>query len=683
MKKNAEVIVNRRRLTALLAAFALFFGIYAVRLFEIQIMDGDYYAAAAFRNTGTTVSVAAARGEILDRYMQPLAVNRTTYAVMFDYNYFPKNNADQQALRNELLLALTKQLSEADESWNDTLPISRTAPYTFEADRETSVEKLKTTLRLAEYATADNCMAALSELYGLSGYTAEEQRRIAGVQYEISIRDFSAKNAFCFSDDVSKDTATAIEENSRTFVGVDIQTKPVREYVSGTVGCHFIGQVGPIYAGEYSKLKEKGYALNDTVGRDGIEAAMEDNLRGKTGTKSIIKNAAGEILEEYESEAAVPGDTVILTIDSKLQAATQNALKTVITELKSRPKGQTGQDVVSGAAVLQDVRDGGILALASYPDFDLSTYSKNFQALNQDKSRPLFNRATNGTFVVGSTFKPAVATAALAEGIITGSTKINCVKKYTYYRDYQPSCLHRDGPINVGRALCVSCNYFFYDVSRRLGITKMNRYCKLFGFGEKTGIEIGEKQGILAGPEEREKRGGTWHPGDTLSAGIGQSDNLFTPLQLAAYTMTLANNGVRYKSHLVYSILSYDGSTETVVKPEVAAKIDVPDSVWETVKAGMYEAANSPSGTVYRFFKDADYTIAGKSGTAQTGIKGATDHSLLIVYAPAESPEVALSVLIERGGGSSSKDVARLILDAYFENKTTDESTDTIGSLLP
>lgn len=686
MKNKQESAVSGRRLIALFAVMVIALGIYAVRLFQIQIIDGEYYVKAAFKNTATSVSIAAARGEILDRYMQPLAVNRTTYSVIFDYNYFPKGSygEEQRAQQNEIILALTELLSAADETWNDTLPISTEEPYAFEADRDDSVTMLKSTLRMADYATAENCMDELVKLYALEGYPKEQQRRIAGVQYEISIRAFSAKNAFYFSDDVSKETATAIKENSRTFVGVDIQTTPVREWVSGEVACHLIGTVGPIYANEYQALKEKGYALNDTVGKDGIELAMEDALRGQTGTRTIVKNSSGEIVEEYESEPAVPGDTVILTLDSQLQATAQDALEAVIEDLKTQPDDVKGHDVISGSVVMLDVNNGGVLVGASYPDFNLSTFKQDYVKLSQDTARkPLFNRAFNGSFACGSVFKPAVATAALAENIITGSTLINCTKKYTYYKDYQPSCLHRDGKINVSRALCVSCNYFFFDVSRQLGITKMNEYCTLFGLGQKTGVEIGEAVGILAGPADRESKGGVWNPGDTLSAGIGQSDNMVTPLQLAAYTMAIANEGTRYKTHLVYSVVSYDGTSETVVQPEVLSEVKVADSVWETIKAGMYEAANSKDGTVYRFFKDADYTIAGKSGTAQTGIKDASDHSVLIAYAPADKPEVALAVLIERGGSNSSKEVARQVLDAYFEAKETDASKDQMGVLLP
>lgn len=683
--KHREEAFNGKRLTALFAVLAIIIGVYAIRLFQIQIVEGEYYTKAAFKNTTTSVSIAAARGEILDRYMQPLAVNRTTYSVIFDYNYFPKGAYDEaeRARQNEIILELTALLEAAGESWNDTLPISRELPYTFEEEREDSIAMLRSTLRMADYATPANCMEELIKLYALERYTPEEQRRIAGVQYEISIRAFSAKNAFYFSEDVSKETATAIKENSRTFVGVDIQTTPVREWVSGKVACHLIGTVGPIYANEYQELKEKGYALNDTVGKDGIELAMEDSLRGKTGTRSIVKNSKGEIVEEYESQAAVPGNSVILTIDSKLQATAQNAMEEIVEDLKKQPDSVKGHDVISASAVMLDINNGGILVGASYPDFNLSTFKQDYAALSQDsKGKPLFNRAFNGSFACGSVFKPAVAVAALAEGVIQSGSRINCTKKYTYYADYQPSCLHRDGNIEVTRALCVSCNYFFFDISRRLGITKMNEYCTLFGLGQKTGVEIGEASGILAGPADRESKGGVWNPGDTLSAGIGQSDNMVTPLQLAAYTMAIANEGTRYKTHLVYSILSYDGTKETVVQPEVLSEVKVNQNVWKTIKEGMYEAANSPDGTVYRFFKDAPYTIAGKSGTAQTGIKGASDHSVLIAYAPADKPEVALAVLVERGGGSASKDIARKIFDAYFDAKTTDVSKDEVGVLL-
>lgn len=658
------------------------FAVFAVALFRIQIVRGGYYAEKADKNTTTLISVPASRGEILDKNLLPIAINRTTYAVIFDYNYFPTGTSEEsQKAQNDCLLRLVALLTETGEEWNDSLPISDGKPYTFDAERENSVKILKSKLRMASYATADNCMAEMIELYCLKDYTEKEQRILAGIRYEMTVKEFAVRNPYTFASDISRSTMYRILENSAQYPGVDIDTVPVREYVSGDTAAHLIGTVGPIYAEEYATLKDKGYAMNDEVGKSGIESAFESFLRGEAGTRSLIKDKSGTVLDEKETKAPLPGDSVVLTIDTNLQKVAQTALADKVAELRAKSTSTTnGHDVKSGSVVVLDVKTGGTLTCATWPSYDLSTYSENYNELVNDPDNPLFNRALNGAFACGSTMKPGIALAALTEGNIGAGTALSCSGVYRYYDDYQPRCMGVHGNLSVVTALSKSCNLFFYDVGRQLGADVMLNYCRQFGFGSKTGIEIGESSGLLVTPEYKKSVGGIWTAGDNLQLAIGQN-GLYTPMQLAAYAMMIANDGVRYKTHLVHSIRSYDGTTETVTKPEIAASATWSKTAIDTVRKGMIEVVKS--GTAYSSFGTAPYTIAAKTGTAQTGIKGQSDHGVFIAYAPVENPEIAIAVVMERGTSSASAGVARKVVDAYFASKTAGEGPTPNEVLLP
>ncbi len=678
-----------RRLIALVLLFVSVFLVFAVRLYRIQITEHEFYREQARGGATLTLPVSASRGEVLDRDLTPLVVNATAYAVVLDYNYFPTGEDEEARTRqNRVILALTDLLSAQGESWNDTLPIGTTAPYTFLEERETSVAALKRKLRLADYATADNCMAALCRRYRLEGYTPLEQRLLAGVQYEMEVRKFSAFTPYVFSAAVSKETSYLISENTTAFAGVEIQTTARRDYVAGRTAAHMLGTVGPIYAEEYAALREQGYALNDTLGKSGVEAAFESVLRGTAGQRVLVKDADGVVIDAYEQTAPVPGDTVVLTLDAALQTAAQQALAEKVAEMRELPAKSggkflnNGHDIASGSVVVLDVTNGGVLTAASWPDYDLSTYTEDYADLLADPDKPLFNRALNGAFACGSTMKPGVAMAALNEGVITPDNTVTC--HYTYDRFSAGGlvlhCMGRHGRIGTVTALQKSCNIFFYEVGLELGIDTMNRYSSQFGLGEKTGIEIGEIRGVLAGPAHSSSVGKTWMPGDTAGAAIGQSDNLFTPIQLAAYAMTLANDGVRYKTHLLHGLLGYDGTLKSDYEPQIEAQLTLSDDAIDTVRQGMI--AVGTSGTAASYFRHANYTVACKTGTAQVG-GNHSDHGVFIAYAPAEDPQVAVAVVMENGTSKASASVARQVLDAYFNAAGEGVADAPFGELLP
>lgn len=679
--------ISRRRGFVLVLTVLFIFSLYGMRLFQIQLVEGEEYAAMTSKAYEVRIGVPATRGEILDRYLRPIAVNQASYAVICDQNYFPRTDASQQKEANDIVLALTRLLGEAGESWNDTLPITRKKPYEFEKERDGDIAALKSRIEMADYATAENCMAELIRLYDLSGYSDEEQRIIAGVRNEMTLREFTPLNAYTFASGISRETMYKLTENNDKFPGVDVQAMPVREYVKGDVAAHLIGTVGFIFADEYKELKEKGYALNDKVGKSGIEAAMEDSLRGVNGARTLVKDAKGTILQETETKATVPGKSVVLTLDTELQAAAQKALDDKIKALRTRPATSggrfvnNGHDVQSGAVVVLDVKNGGVLTCASWPSFDLSSYGEKYTELMNDPDKPLFNRALNGSFMFGSTAKPMVAMAALMTNRITPSTHIFCSRVYKHYQDYQPRCLGYHSSTDLVKALTVSCNYYFYETGFLTGIDAINEYCALFGLGQRTGVEIGESTGYLDGPEARQARGQIWTGGDTLRAAIGQASNV-TPIQLAAYAMTLANDGLRYKTHLVHSVRSYDGAEETLVEPEVASQVALSQEAVDVVRRGMLGVTQGAGGTATGVFRGAKYTVAGKTGTAQIALNK-SDNGVFIGYAPADNPEVAVAVVLEQGTSRPSTEVARVVLDAYFSSKAEGLAPTPAGVLLP
>ena len=682
LKDNRGSQLRPRRMMALLLIIVMVLGIFSVRLFQIQIVQGDEYANFV-KNTSyrTSVSVAASRGEIVDCNQVPLVSNRTSYAVVLDYNYFPHGSSEEKYReQNECLLALTEILGKEEEQWNDTLPISVEAPYTFEEGRESGIARLKTSLRMASYATAEQCVQQMVKNYYLSDYSEKEQRILAGIHYEMAAAGFSAKVTYTFAGNVSETTMYRIVENNREFPGVDVTTVAVREYVGGTTACHIIGTVGPIYAEEYASLKEKGYSYNDILGKSGIEAAAESYLRGTAGTRVLVKNAQGVVISEEETVAPIPGQTVVLSIDSIVQQKAQDVLADTIADLRANGEEGKGKDIKSGSVVMLDVTNGGVLTCASWPDYDLSTYTLNYNELVQDPDKPLFNRALNGSFACGSVFKPGIALAAITDGFIAANETMVCTHTYEYYApSYTPKCMGYHGKLSVITALEKSCNFFFYDVGRLMGSSIFD-YLSLYGFGQKTGVEIGESSGIQHTPDSLRASGGTWVAGDYLQLAIGQRGS-YTPIQLAAYAMMIANNGVRYKTHFIKAVRSYDNSTETVIPAEVAAKVVWSKEAMEQVKKGMI--AVGKTGTAKTAFADAPYTVACKTGTAQTGVAGASDHGTFIAYAPADNPEVAISVVLENGNSAAAAMVARQVLDAYFEGKAAGEAPTPGGVLIP
>ena len=390
---------------------------------------------------------------------------------------------------------------------------------------------------------------------------------------------FSIENPITIADDVSDATVAAIKENKVDYAGADVKAVSYREYADSTLAPHILGTIRKINAEEYAELKDSGYSITDSIGESGIESAMESELRGTPGELTITIDADGNISEEV-TKNPIQGNTIVLTIDKDLQRLAQQKLEETCNEVSIRDS--------AGAVVVENVTNGEILAAATYPTYDLMDYYSDYSSLAKNSRRPLFNRFALGTYAPGSTFKPMMACAALEEGVIGEDTTFRCSGVFQYF-DITFHCLENraHGNENVKRALRDSCNIFFYNCADRLGISKMNEYASMFGLGEKTGVEISEAAGVLAGPASAEKYNKTWQMGDTIQSGIGQSDNLFTPLQLSNYCATVANGGKRYELHFVKSIINTATGSINETGATVAEDLPISDNTFRIVREGM------------------------------------------------------------------------------------------------
>ena len=658
---------------------AVFFVLIFTRLFSLQIKSGKQYRSVSDARLSLSVPVIAPRGEITDRYGRPFVTNRTGYFVVLE-----KINETNQE-RNESILNILKLLTEKGSTaeYEDILPISFDSPFRFRFPKEDQnhaeqEKRFKNENGFDESSTATDIINGLCEKYKIDDeYTNKEKRLIAGARYSMEKNGFSVSSPYTLAEDVDIETVTKIKEHADLFPGVAVHEQPVREYLYPETATHILGRVGKISSDEYEQLKNDGYGRNDYIGKQGAEKAFEQYLRGTDGVSSVERQIDGESTNFIESVDPVPGNSVILTLDLDLQLAAEESLKKAVDSTKSSSSSKNG-----GAVVAVDVNSGEILATASYPTYDITQFSEKYNEMAEDKSNPMFNRAFAGLYEPGSTFKPISTIAAIDSGVLEPDEKIETKGEYKYLdRTFKCNIFRTKGlthgTINVSEAIGVSCNYFFYEVGRRTGIEKIAETAEKFGLGDLTGVELSgeEAKGRIATPENREKSGEKWYPGDVLQAAIGQSDNLFTPLALANYTAALANGGTTYKTKLLKAVKSE--TDETIIKsttPEIKQLAGASKEALTAVKDGMLKVTE-PGGTAYSVFSDFPVSVAGKTGSAQ--VSGGTN-GLFICYAPAENPQIAVSVALENGGsGTLAASVARDVLDGYFSKPENNDSKKT------
>ncbi|MGN0677329.1 MAG: peptidoglycan D,D-transpeptidase FtsI family protein, partial [Ruminococcus sp.] len=539
--------------------FVLIMGILgAMRLMKIQVVtdnNTDTVSPVSERNLITyTQSSKATRGDIIDCFGKPIVQNTIVYNIVLEKAFFPDENQEG----NRILLDIYNLLKEKSYDIELSLPISRTTPYKF-TGKEDDELKLKDRIKLNSYATAENCIDKFISDYEISDkYSQQEKWIISAMRYELSVKDFALNNDFILAENVSEDIIIEAKAKSITLKGIDIRESSERKIIQGNVLPHEIGTVGPIYAEEYEELSQKGYAMNDVVGKSGIESVMEETLRGQNGVEEItVSNNA--VVDSKVITPVQNGQTVKLTVDSKYQQKLQNILDNFLDSYG----GYNGYSSDCGALVVLDAKTGAVRGMATAPTYDLNDYLNDYNSVLNAENTPLINRATDGLYRPGSTFKTITATGGLNEGIIDGDTYFYCGHTMTYY-DMPFNCTGYHDYISVSRAITVSCNIFFYETAKRLTIDGIVKYENLYGLGQNTGIETGDSAGYIASPENYNELGLTMYAGDVIQTGIGQGEMGITPLQLACVANTIANEGVRYRPYLVEGI--YDSATGECVK---------------------------------------------------------------------------------------------------------------------
>ena len=656
MMKNPHP--SRSRLYVLAAALGLMMLLFLIALYDAQILHGSENRAKSIASNATWQQVEASRGILTARNGKVLVSNRLAYTLTFDKTAF----ADDDAL-NDAIWQLIQLCQETDTVWVDTLPIAQTSPYLYLASRnEESFWNYLADNKLSPSLPSRQLLGELRTLFHIdSSYTEAQARLIAGVRYELRSR-----SSYVFAEDVSTELISRITDGD--FPGVTTGQDSLREY-NTTYAAHILGRISRIYAENWPEYRDKGYSMDALVGESGVEKAFEDWLQGENGTRIITTDDKGKITGEFFKTEPKPGGTVALTLDLDLQAATEDALASTIESMIDKDSDQRG-----GAAAVVKVGSGEVLAIASYPSYDPATFAQSYNQLLADERLPMFNRAVNGTYAPGSTFKMNTAVAALESGIITPSSTIQDKGVYTFYEYPQPWCWvwplgYTHGRVNVSDAITVSCNYFFYEVGRLTGIQTINDYAKQFGLGSSTGIEIGDSTGALASPEYAEAHDLEWTDGQTLTAAIGQSYNLFTPLQLANYIATLVGNGEHYQAHLLKSVKSYDNSRLLYVYDEPPLNtVEMSESTINAITKGMHDLT---TGSLAGAFDKCVVSAGAKTGSAQVGTEIA--NGVFVAYAPYENPEIAVAIVIEKGGaGAALASTAVEIINAYYADHMAD-----------
>ena len=678
MNQNERKTVLRRMLL-LIAVACVIMGLYAMRLIFLQLVNGDDFKAKATNTTDYNFTVTAARGDIVDSAGRRIATTATSYNVVLNKLLMGDRDLDT------MLQQIVELLRENGESWNDTLLIGQpdaAGRYAFTDDDSSASDQkqladMKETLGLQQYATADDVMEMLVEKNELQGFSLEWQRVLAGIHYEMDRQAFSNVNNFVMAENVSAATVATIKEHSLQLPGVEIVETSARSYDQSDIIPAVLGRVGKITAEKWKvtdsngqvtyPLREKGYNMNDVLGISGLESVYEDELRGKDGVETITRNSDGVIVDTRLTTVPEPGHTVQLTIDSNFQRAVDKALAENI-DMINRVYNTGTMKAAAGAVVVLDVKDGSVMAASNYPSYDQNLYASNYSEYSSDPSLPLFNRALQGLYTPGSTFKPAVAVAALDSGLINQYSTVYCNGVYNYFKDYHPRCTRHghSGNIDVVTAIKWSCNVFFYDVGRRLTSDVYDAYAYKLGLGQRTGVEVSEALGRLT-----TKNDSNYTASLDVQAAIGQGNTVVTPIQLATYAATLANNGTRYRTHFVKAILDTNtGEVLSETKPEVMDIIEGTGNTFELVRQGMKQVPSTINGKISSY----PVPIACKTGTPQRSETYASGkhylNAMMVAYLPADDPQIAIGITIEYGGyGARTGDLVVDIANAYFALK--------------
>lgn len=652
--------------------------VFLIRLFNLQIINGSEYRTLSQNKMMRTTASVAARGNIYDRNGVVLASSKIGYDVVI------YDTGETYESLNEILLKVSNIIEINKDKVVSNLPMTING---FEFVSDSAKTRFLDTYDFEENITYEEAFAKLCEKYKIKeDLSTAEKLKILNLRYEIARNGYSLFTYVTIANNVSYETMAYIEEIKTELGGVTVLASPKRYYNYGESLAHVLGYVSSISADEYASLKSEGYSQNSIIGKTGLESFLEQYLKGENGVVRTEINATGTASYEYVYKQAVSGKDVTLTIDYRLQKIAEEALEKQIKALQNETDGKY-TDASAGAVVITNVKTGEVLALVSYPSYDPNLFISgisysDWKNINEDPNIPMFNRATQGTYSPGSTFKMISAIAGLETGKITATELIEDTGVYPY--SYNPVCwIYTDynrthGLVNVADAIKVSCNCYFYEVGRRVGIKTLVEYAMMFGLNKKTGIELTETTGTIAGTQDVD-----WYLGDTLSAAIGQSYNSFTPVELVNYIATLANGGTLNRLTLIKSIgegadavedeeLNEYIETKTGVEME-QTQLDFKEGTLETVLSGMERSSMESGGGTYYIFGNNNVEVAGKTGTAEVGT--GSSNALFGGYAPVSNPDIAIVVVIEHGGsGLNAANVAKDIVNEYYNIKKQESS---------
>ncbi|MFA6309088.1 MAG: penicillin-binding transpeptidase domain-containing protein [Clostridia bacterium] len=688
------------RYNILIAVFIIIGVLFSLRLANLQIINGSYYDQASKNGLATEEKIPALRGNILDRNGETIASNRVGSTVSMIRANITK------AKLNAMLLNLDKLFADNGDSYFNSFdkvisyPIKWGTSYglgdkpAVRFIKEFGVEKTKA----AKIKTAKDAFKYLREHeYEVDGkYSGKQAYKIITLRYEM--RNSTSLKSVRIASDISKKTVAKLEEMNLQFPGISTGEVPFRKYINAQNEAHVIGYVRGV--SEEDLAKDNTYNMTDVIGKSGIELTMEKYLRGTDGLRRLQIDVTGRTTSEVIAQSAIPGNDIVLTLDAGLQKIATQALKNTIKGIHDRTLPGTDTranmgDAFAGAVVAMDVNSGEILAMSSYPTYDPSVYlksdnDKKAQNLivkwNQDGTNlPLFNRAIQGRYPPGSSFKPVVSLAALESGTITRDSTIYdggsyVVSNWPFHCLEYPTYGH--GSLNLKRGLATSCNIFFEKLGVMTGIDQIDKWAKYFGLGELTGIDLlGEVKGSRSNPASKKvnnPQDGPWGGANTAMTSIGQYDNSFTPLELVTYATALATDGKRYVPHLVKRIVGYDGTIVSETKPKYTL-IPASKDNFDAIREGMVAVTRTSEGTAESLFRDYPYTVAAKTGTAETFETNHSSNAVFMCYAPAEKPEIAILVVIQRGvWGNLAGNVAKDILDEYFKTDTVSKIDDKV-----
>lgn len=676
--------------------------IILIRLFDLQIVNGAEYREDSNTKLTREATIEAARGSILDRSGNVLVSTEMKFSLEMY-----KSKTDDEQLNSSILL-MTTILENNGNSYVDTFPIS-IDPFEFHFGSDEELIAWKEKYDIPETASAEEAFYLFRDKYNINNDNPKEIRQILAIRYAISTIGYSTTRSIAISEEISRDAAVQLQENSQNLTGVNIVVEPVRIYHQGELASHIIGYASRISKDNLDEFKAQGdtheYDVDDKVGQTGIEKVFENYLRGKDGIKQIDMSVDGTVTGEYTAQEAIGGSDVVLTIDANLQRVAEESLERNIMKIREGGFGES-YEAKTGAVVVTNVNSGEILAMASYPDYEIGLFYDGISTSKYNEYRDagaFYNRAAQGTYPPGSIYKMITAVAGLETGKVTVGETINdngpfYVTDDPNY-DRHPKCWYYNsygrghGRLNVIGALMKSCNYYFYEVSNRIGVETLGEFAKYFGFGKKTGIEIGESVGVVPARNLVERN---WSKADTASASIGQGFDTATPVQMAKYISMIANGGHPVDMSLVKSVINSNGTQvsddELVAYEEkkLGRKIEktedknISEQTINAIHEGMRSVAEEEGGTAYTVFKDFAIELGGKTGSAEmTDNKKSKDVIAWFAgFAPYDNPEIAIVVMVEKGGhGYYTAEVVRDIMTEYFGMNVQETNEDMSASI--